>query len=205
MVTGARATGGANTSVNSATTNSLNKTATGALGVPGANGASATGAAGANTTVNSGTTNSLNNTATGALGTNGSPTGNGLGSTGSITGQNGVTAGGSSTPAGTTAQSGRIGGAPSGAVANPNLPANNTNLAGSSTASGTASATPSFLGSVQSKSTPARGLNGSAMSRLDSNERRITGELNRASASSTGNANSANQASLNGAGNTVTQ
>ena len=55
---------------------------------------------------------------------------------------------------------------------------------------------PDFLGNVQSKSTPARGLKGTAMKRVDTNERRITAELNRASASSTGNANASNQASI---------
>jgi hypothetical protein len=35
------------------------------------------------------------------------------------------------------------------------------------------------------------------MARVDANERKITSELNRASAASTGNANAANQASLN--------
>ena len=43
------------------------------------------------------------------------------------------------------------------------------------------------------------------MARVDGNERRITSELNRASASSTGNANASNQATINRAGNTITQ
>jgi hypothetical protein len=55
---------------------------------------------------------------------------------------------------------------------------------------------PDFLASVQSKSTSARGLKGAAMKRVDQNERKITAELNRASATSTGNANASNQASL---------
>jgi hypothetical protein len=55
---------------------------------------------------------------------------------------------------------------------------------------------PNFLSGVQSKSTPARGLKGTAMKRVDDNERKITAELNRASASSTGNANASNQASI---------
>jgi hypothetical protein len=56
---------------------------------------------------------------------------------------------------------------------------------------------PAFLNSVQSKSTPARGLGKAAMARVDANERKITSELNRASAASTGNANASNQASIN--------
>ena len=71
---------------------------------------------------------------------------------------------------------------------------------GSETASASASSSeekPAFLASVQDKSTPARGLKGAAMKRVDQNERKITSELNRASAASTGNANAASQASLN--------
>ena len=69
---------------------------------------------------------------------------------------------------------------------------------GSASASASASAEkPDFLASVQSKSTSARGLKGTAMKRVDQNERKITAELNRASASSTGNANASSQASLN--------
>ena len=68
-------------------------------------------------------------------------------------------------------------------------------------ASGNASASateekPAFLSGVQSKSTPARGLKGTAMKRVDDNERKITAELNRASATGTGNANAASQASI---------
>jgi hypothetical protein len=59
---------------------------------------------------------------------------------------------------------------------------------------------PDFLGKVQSKSTPARGLKGAAMKRVDTNERKITADLNKASASSTGNANASSQASI-GSGN----
>lgn len=55
---------------------------------------------------------------------------------------------------------------------------------------------PTFLSGVQSKSTPARGLKGTAMKRVDNDERKITAELNRASATSTGNANAASQASI---------
>jgi hypothetical protein len=64
---------------------------------------------------------------------------------------------------------------------------------------------PDFLGNVQSKSTPARGLKGAAMKRVDTNERRITAELNRASASSTGNANASNQASISTGSNQTIQ
>jgi hypothetical protein len=78
----------------------------------------------------------------------------------------------------------------------------NTSSSGAS-ANATASASnapqgdkPDFLGNVQSKSTPARGLKGAAMKRVDTNERRITAELNRASAAGTGNANASNQASI---------
>ena len=62
---------------------------------------------------------------------------------------------------------------------------------------------PSFLGTVQSQSTPASGLSGSEMIRVDGNERRITSDLNRASAASMGNANAANQGTM-GAGNRST-
>jgi len=85
-----------------------------------------------------------------------------------------------------------------------------TNTApGASTASadvatGTGQGAP-FLASVQSKSTPAKGLNRAAMARVDRNERQITVALNRASAASTGNANASAQASINGSSGTVTQ
>ena len=69
---------------------------------------------------------------------------------------------------------------------------------GKATASADTSAEkPGFLNDVQSKSTKARGLKGAAMKRVDANERKITAELNRASAQSTGNANASSQASVN--------
>jgi hypothetical protein len=73
-------------------------------------------------------------------------------------------------------------------------------------ASGSASASlqtdkPEFLASVQSKSTPARGLKGAAMKRVDTNERHITADLNKASAASTGNANASSQASISSGSN----
>ena len=60
---------------------------------------------------------------------------------------------------------------------------------------------PQFLASVQSKSTPARGLKGAAMKRVDTNERRITADLNKASAASTGNASASSQASIGSGSN----
>ena len=72
----------------------------------------------------------------------------------------------------------------------------------SASASGSSAADkPTFLSSVQSKSTPARGLKGTAMKRVDANERKITAELNRASATSTGNASASSQASINAGSN----
>jgi len=75
---------------------------------------------------------------------------------------------------------------------------------GNASASASASAQtdkPDFLGNVQSKSTPARGLKGTAMKRVDDAERRITADLNKASAASTGNANASNQASIGSGSN----
>jgi hypothetical protein len=60
-----------------------------------------------------------------------------------------------------------------------------------------ASSNPSFLAGVQSKSTPAKGLNGAAMNRVNRNEQRTTSDLNRASATY--------QASMPGGGGTITQ
>ena len=80
------------------------------------------------------------------------------------------------------------------------------NTSASASASGALSSdAPNFLGSVKSKSTPARGLGKAGTARVDRDERRITAELNRASAASTGNANASNQASINAGSTTITQ
>jgi hypothetical protein len=57
---------------------------------------------------------------------------------------------------------------------------------------------PAFLDKVQSKSTPAKGLSTAAMARVDEQERRITAELNRASAAGAGNASASTQANIGG-------
>jgi len=91
-----------------------------------------------------------------------------------------------------------IGSAPAWAAASGNTSSYGASGNASASASGSLQADkPNFLSSVQSKSTPARGLKGTAMKRVDDNERKVTAELNRASASSTGNANASNQASIN--------
>jgi hypothetical protein len=64
--------------------------------------------------------------------------------------------------------------------------------------SATTTETPNFLGKVQSKSTPAKGLSQAATARVNQQERRITAELNRASAASTGNATASSQATIGG-------
>jgi len=77
--------------------------------------------------------------------------------------------------------------------------------ASESTTTTDAGAKPSFLNSVQSASTPAKGLNKAATAKVDEKEKLITAELNRASASSTGNAAASNQASISDGGANTTQ
>ena len=92
------------------------------------------------------------------------------------------------------------------AAANTNTSSYGASADASASASDSAQADkPDFLGNVQSKSTPARGLKGAAMKRVDTDERRITADLNKASAASTGNANASNQASIGGASNPTIQ